>query len=182
MANREGLSPFFPQGVAAARKKYIFPLYLLVLRVPFFSYSTTATCNQTNIAVNQSFDPFWSAIHENTSNPSNEGKMYSMLVSIFTDTKCREWFSLSRLWYVYLYNQTDNQTFCKLFPYVKHFQKENFSFFWNFTIKIRRIGSSWKSFFWIHKYLALRAQQWPWSWEFKCCFFISACFACIPKT
>ena len=142
MANREGLSPFFPQGVAAARKKYIFPLYLLVLRVPFFSYSTTATCNQTNIAVNQSFDPFWSAIHENTSNPSNEGKMYSMLVSIFTNTKCREWFSLSRLWYVYLYyNQTDNQTFCKLFPNMKHFQKRNFSFFWNFTIKIRKIGS-----------------------------------------
>ena len=110
MANREGLSPFFPQEVAA-RKKYIFPLYLLVillLRVPFFSYrrTATATCNQTNIAVNQSFDPFWSAIHENTSNPSNEGKCIPCL-SAYLPTKCREWFLLSRLWYVYLCDQID---------------------------------------------------------------------------
>ena len=69
-------------------------------------------------------------------------------LSAYLPTKCREWFLLSRLWYVYLYyNQTDNWTFGKLFPNVKHFQKGNFSFFWNFTIKIRRIGSSWKSFF-----------------------------------
>ena len=136
MANREGLSPFFPQEVAAARKKYIFPLYLLVLRVPFFSYSTTATCNQTNIAVNQSFDPFWSAIHENTSNPSNEGKIYSILVSIFTDKMSRVIFAKLLMICLFLQsNWLSDFLQAKWEPILKTF------FFWNFTIKIRKIAS-----------------------------------------